>query len=66
MRTDMKYKDWIKALEDEFLGKKVMYDGDVYVIVKVDYNGLIHINKPSEHNDTTAVYEPHEARRAIV
>lgn len=62
----MKYKDWIKALEDEFLGKKVMYDGDVYVIVKVDYNGFIHINKPSEHNDTTAVYEPHEARRAIV
>lgn len=62
----MKYKDWIKALEEEFLGKKVMYDGDVYVIVKVDYNGLIHINKPSEHNDTTAVYEPHEARRAIV
>ena len=62
----MKYKDWIKALENEFVGKKVQYEGAVYVIEKVDYNGFIHINKPSEYCDTTAVYEPYEARKALV
>lgn len=62
----MKYKDWINALEDEFVGKKVKYEGDVYRIEKVDYNGFIHINKASEHNNTTAVYEPHQARQFLV
>ena len=62
----MAYRDWIEQLKNEFVGKQVMYEGKVYTIIKVDYNGIIHINKPSAHNETTAVYEPHEARKALV
>lgn len=62
----MQYKDWIKSLEAEFVGKRIKYDGNTYTVAKVDYNGIIHINKQSEHNETTAVYLPHEARKALV
>lgn len=62
----MLYKDWIKNLETEFIGKKITYQGSVYTVAKVDYNGIIHIDKPTTHNTTTAVYEPHEARKALV
>ena len=60
------YKDWIKSLKSEFLGKKVSYQGKVYTIADVDYNGIIHIDKPTEYTETTAVYEPHEARKALI
>ena len=63
----MTYKEYIENLKAEFVGKKVQYDGRVYTIVKVDYNGCIHIDKPSEYNDTTAIWSmPHEARKAFV
>ncbi len=62
----MTYKEWIKSLEAEFIGKKITYQGIVYNVAKVDYNGIIHIDKPSSYNTTTAVYEPHEARKMLV
>ena len=60
------YKQYIESLQTEFVGKKVMYDGKPYTIAMVDYNGIIHIDKPTEYNKTTAVYEPHEARHALI
>lgn len=62
----MTYKQYIENLKAEFIGRKVRYEGDVYTIVHVDYNGCIHIDKPSAYNETTAVYMPHEARKALV
>ena len=62
----MSFSAWVRTLENEFVGKKVQYEGKIYTIVKVDYNGLIHIDKPSRYNTTTAVYEPHEARKNLV
>ena len=62
----MMYRDYIEKLRAEFVGKKVKYGGNVYSIAMVDYNGIIHINKPSQYNKTTAVYDPHEARKALV
>ena len=62
----MAYSDYIEKLRTEFIGKRVMYDGNIYTITLVDYNGIIHINKPTKHNNTTAVYEPYEARQALV
>lgn len=62
----MTYRDYIEKLRSEFVGKRVMYEGKVYTIAMVDYNGIIHIDKPTKHNKTMAVYEPHEARRALV
>lgn len=37
------------------LEKKYEYEGEVYTIVDVDYNGAILIDKKSEFYDTTAV-----------
>lgn len=60
------WKAYIEALKAEFIGKNVSYEGKTYNIVDVDYNGIIHINRPTEYNKTTAVYEPHEARKALI
>lgn len=62
----MTYREWIKELENEFVGRKVRYDGAIYTIATVDYNGLIHINKPNRFCETTAVYTASEARKALV
>ncbi len=60
------WKEHIAKLNAEWKGKRVMYDGSVYNVALVDYNGIIHIDKPSEHNKTTAVYEPYEAKKVLV
>lgn len=60
------YKAYIEALKAEFIGKPVMYEGKRYTITDVDYNGMILIDKPAEYTWTTAVYEPHEARKALI
>lgn len=60
------WKNYINKLESEFVGKKVTYNDNIYTIVKVDYNGIIHINKPTQHNTTTAVFNPYEAREHLI
>lgn len=60
------WKEHINALRAEFVGKRVMYQGNPFNIVDVDYNGIIHIDLESEHNKTTAVYDPHEARKHLL
>lgn len=62
----MAYRDYIATLRTEFVGRNVVYQGRQYKVAMVDYNGIIHIDKPSEHNPTTAVYGESEARRALV
>ena len=61
----MAWKDHIESLKKEFIGKQVYYCNEKFTIVNVDYNGLIHINKPSKFNQTTAVYSETEARRNL-
>lgn len=51
----MAWKEYVEHLNKRFTGRKILYEGDEYTITHVDYNGVVHINKPSEHNDTTAV-----------
>ena len=63
---DMAYSDRIKRLKEEFEGKQVNYEGKTYKIAKVDYNGIIHIDKPAKFTDTTAVYTEVEARMNLV
>lgn len=62
----MAWRDYIERLKKEYIGRMVWFEGQKYLIVKVDYNGIIHINKPSGRNLTTAVYMPHEARERLV
>ena len=63
MRT---YKDYITGLRSKYIGRKVEYEGKAWMIVDVDYNGIIHINRPTTYNDTTAAYEPYEADKHMI
>ena len=52
----MSYRDLIAQERAEYIGRKVLYKGQPYTIVDVDYNGGLLIDKKAEHTDTTAVY----------
>ena len=60
------WRDYIDRLKTEFIGKRVMYDEKPYTIVDVDMNGIVHIDRPTDHNKTTAVYDAYEARKALI
>ena len=60
------WSDYIARMKAEFVGKKVEWCGKIYNIVDVDINGIIHIDRETKWNKTTAVYESYEARKHIV
>lgn len=60
------YRDYINRLREEFIGKKIEFNGYIYTVAYVDYNGIIHIDLPSKHNNTTAVYDSYEAREHLI
>lgn len=62
---DRAWIDYIKTLREDLEGCKIEYQGKIYTVAAIDYNGMVHIDKPTEHNTTTAVYGPHEARKHI-
>lgn len=49
------YKQYIELKKSEWIGKKVVYDGELYNVVDVDYNGALMIDMPARFTDTTAV-----------
>lgn len=51
------YRDYIAWMKNNWVGKTVVYDGNEYQVVDVDYNGGLLINKPTAFTDTTAVDE---------
>ena len=51
----MAYKDYIKSEQQKWIGRTVYYEGQRYMVVDVDYNGGLLINKPTMFTDTTAV-----------
>lgn len=57
------WAEHIQKLKTEFIGTEVEYEGKNYKIVDVDMNGILHINKPTEHNATTAAFFPGEVRK---
>lgn len=59
------WKEYIKKLNNEYVGKKVNYDGSVYTIVKVDFNGAVHIDRPGNYTETTAVYMDYEVKKYL-
>lgn len=60
------YIKYIMNLKEKYIGKKVMYENEIYNIVDVDVNGIIHIDKPTKYNKTSAVYFPYEADKNII
>jgi len=51
----MTYKESIEAMRREWRDRKVEFEGAIYNVVDVDYNGSLLIDKPAEFTATTAV-----------
>lgn len=51
----MTYREYIEKMKDEWVGKRVLFEGKQYIVVDVDYNGALMINKKARFTDTTAV-----------
>ena len=51
----MAYREYIEKMKEEWIGKKVLFEGKQYIVVDVDYNGALMINKKARFTDTTAV-----------
>ncbi len=49
------YKAYIEKLRRDWIGVTVEYNGGVYRVVDVDYNGALLIDLPAAFTDTTAV-----------
>jgi hypothetical protein len=60
------WKEHIERLKRDWIGKKVMYGDRVHTIVDVDINGILHIDLPSEHNMTTAVFDEIDVKEALI
>lgn len=62
----MLYKDYIHSLQNEFVGKRIKYNGNIHTITQVDYNGIIHIDLKAQYTDDTAIYDVADARKNLV
>lgn len=49
------YKQWIEEQRKAWVGKKVIFEGEKYTVVDVDYNGALLIDKKAQFTETTAV-----------
>ena len=53
------WKNYIEHRKKKYIGKKVLFENNIYTIVDVDYNGSFLIDKPARFTDTTAVGHEH-------
>ena len=51
----MTYKEMIENMRREWIGAIVLYEGEKYTVVGIDYNAGLLIDKPARFTDTTAV-----------
>lgn len=51
----MDYRQYIADMKRKWVGQTVLYSGERYRVVDVDYNGMLLLNKPARFTDTTAV-----------
>lgn len=51
----MLYREWIENLRRFWIGRRVKYAGEDHIVVEVDYNGMLLIDKPAQFTPTTAV-----------
>ena len=51
----MTYKEMIENMRREWIGARVLYEGEKYTVVDIDYNAGLLIDKPARFTDTTAV-----------
>ncbi len=49
------YREWIENRKKEWIGKRVKFEGSIYNVVDVDYNGFLLIDRKTKYNNATAV-----------
>ena len=49
------YREWIEKLKEQWIWKKVIFENDHVLLIDVDYNGALLIDKKARMTDTTAV-----------
>ncbi len=53
------YKEYIENKKKQWIRKNVMYEGEIYQVIGVDYNGMLLINKKARFTNDTAVESFH-------
>lgn len=49
------YQEYLRSMHAKYIGAQVRYNGRLYKVIDVDYNGMLLIDIPSDHAETTAV-----------
>lgn len=49
------YSEYIAEMKTLWVGARVEFEGTIYTVVDVDYNGSLMIDKPARFTETTAV-----------
>lgn len=49
------FSEYIEGLKRAWIGKSVLFENEEYMVVDVDYNGSLLIDKKARFTDTTAV-----------
>ena len=49
------YQEYLRSMYAKYIGAQVRYNGRLYKVIDVDYNGFLLIDIPSDHAETTAV-----------
>ena len=49
------YQEYLRSIYAKYIGAQVRYNGRLYKVIDVDYNGFLLIDIPSDHAETTAV-----------
>lgn len=53
------YREYIENMKREWIGKRVKFEGNIYNVIDIDYNGVLLIDKKAQYIDTTAVMTYH-------
>ena len=49
------YQEYLRSMYAKYIGAQVRYNGRLYKVIDVDYNGMLLIDIQSDHAETTAV-----------
>ena len=49
------YQEYLRSQYAKNIGAQVRYNGRLYKVIDVEYNGFLLIDIPSDHAETTAV-----------
>ena len=49
------YQEYLRSYYAKYIGARVRYNGSIHTVIDVDYNGVLLIDIPTDHAETTAI-----------